>query len=69
MSSFVVAYDIDQQTDVLKKLRQVAGASVTGAPQADGTITIRTTTRSLDDETAVLRAIEDIPGVIDLRLL
>ncbi|MBX3459456.1 MAG: chaperone NapD [Planctomycetes bacterium] len=69
MSSFILAYDIEQQRDVLAALKDIPGVRVTGKPQADGTVRIQTVTRSLDDESAAVHAIEDIPGVIDLRLL
>lgn len=69
MSRFLLAFDIDRQKDVLAAVRGVRGVQVAGMPQADGTVVVRTTTRSLDDETMAIRSLEDIPGVLDLRLL
>lgn len=69
MSRFLLAFDIEQKGDVMARLRKVPGVVVTGIPQADGTVMIRTSTRSLDDETLAVRAVEEIPGVIDVRLL
>lgn len=68
MSHFVLAFDVEQRKEVLAKLHKARGIVVTGIPKADGTITIRTATRHLDDETEAIRSVEDIPGVIDLRL-
>ncbi|MBX3475167.1 MAG: hypothetical protein KF754_12345 [Planctomycetes bacterium] len=69
MSRFLLAFDIEQQKEVLKALKSVRGVVVAGTPQADGTVVIRTVTRNLDDETSAVRSVEDIPGVIDLRLI
>jgi hypothetical protein len=69
MSRFVLAFDIEQKGDVMARLKRVPGIVVAGIPQADGTVMIRTTTRTLDDETLAIRGVEEIPGVIDLRLL
>jgi hypothetical protein len=69
MSNFVVAFDIDLQSAVIAAIRKVPGVVLDGAPQADGTVRIRTNTRHLDDEAAAVHAIEDIHGVIDVRLL
>ncbi|MBE7490697.1 MAG: hypothetical protein HS108_02875 [Planctomycetes bacterium] len=69
MSRFVLAFDVDQQKDVLAALKTVRGVVIASPPAADGTLVLRTTTRTLDDETAAIRSVEDIPGVIDLRLL
>jgi len=69
MSRFMLAYDIEQQKEVLKALKSVPGVAVAGTPQADGTVVLRTTTRGLDEETSAIRRVEEIPGVIDLRLL
>jgi hypothetical protein len=69
MSRFVLAFDIEQKGDVMARLKRVPGIVVAGIPQADGPVIIRTTTRKLDDETLAIRGVEEIPGVIDLRLL
>lgn len=69
MSDFILAYDRDLERDVLAALKDIPGVRVAGKPQADGTVRIKTVTRSLDDESAAVHAVEDIPGVIDLRLL
>jgi hypothetical protein len=69
MSRFVLAFDIEQKGDVMARLKRVPGIVVAGIPQADGTVMIRSTTRTLDDETLAIRGVEEIPGVIDLRLL
>jgi nitrate reductase NapAB chaperone NapD len=69
MSEFLVAFDNEQRKDVLSELRKVEGVRVTGAPAADGTVRIRTITRSLDDESSAIHAVEVIPGVMDVRLL
>ncbi|MCC7510725.1 MAG: hypothetical protein IT464_15285 [Planctomycetes bacterium] len=69
MSNFILAFNIEQKKEVLDALAEVTGIVVSGRPQADGTIRIRTVTRNLDDESAAVHAVEDIPGVIDLRLL
>jgi len=69
MSRFLLAFDVELKKEVLAQLRHVHGVAVAGIPQADGTLVIRTLTRTLDDETSAIRAVEEIPGVIDLRLL
>ena len=69
MSRFLLAFDVEQKVGVMAALKRVRGIVVAGIPQADGTIVIRTTTRTLDDETSAIRSVEEIPGVIDLRLM
>jgi copper chaperone CopZ len=69
VSRFIVAYDIDLQNEVISALKAVPGVVVTGKPLADGTVTVKTTTRTLDDEAAAVHAMEDVHGVIDVRLL
>jgi hypothetical protein len=69
MSHFIVTFDTDLQHEVIKTLKAVQGVVVTSRPSADGTLRIKTTTRTLDDETAAVHAVEDIFGVTDVRLL
>lgn len=69
MSNFLLAYDIDLQDEVLKAVRAIKGVALTGIPQADGTVTLRLKTRTLDEETSLIRVLEEIHGVVDLRLL
>ncbi len=69
MSDLIVSFDNFLQKEVLEELRTLRGIVVAGKPQRNGTVKIRTTTRHLDDETEAIRSIEDIPGVIDVRLL
>jgi nitrate reductase NapAB chaperone NapD len=69
MSDLIVSFDNFLEKEVLESLRAVRGISVTGKPQRNGTIRVRTVTRHLDDETDAIREVEDIPGVLDVRLL
>jgi hypothetical protein len=69
MSRLLVAFDIDLQHEVIAAIKQLPGVALDGRPQADGTVQVRTTTRHLDDETAAVHALEDVNGVIDVRLL
>lgn len=69
MSRFILTFDVDRQQEVIKAVKAVPGVMLAGIPQADGTVIVRTTTRTLDDETIAVRNIEDIQGVIDLRLM
>jgi nitrate reductase NapAB chaperone NapD len=69
MSKLIVAFDIDRQADVMAAIRGIKGVHVEGRPRADGTVTVSTNFRSLDDESAAVHAIEDIHGVIDVRLI
>lgn len=69
MSRFMLTFDVDRQKEVIKAVKALPGVMLAGIPQADGTVIVRTTTRTLDDETIAIRNIEDIQGVIDLRLM
>lgn len=69
MSLLLLTLDPDQRAEVLEMLKAVRGVVVVTQPAADGTMKIKTVTRSLDDESEAVHAVEDIPGVIDLRLL
>jgi nitrate reductase NapAB chaperone NapD len=69
MSDFIVTFDTSMQREVLDELKRIRGVVVAGKPQRNGTLKVRTSTRHLDDETEALRSIEDIPGIIDVRLL
>lgn len=69
MSNFILTFDVDQRKEVLAALKTIRGVALNGKPMANGTVLVKTITRTLDDETAAVHSIEDIPGVIDLRLL
>ncbi len=69
MSDFIVSFDNFLEKEVMQKLRTLRGIAVTSRPDRNGTVRVRTVTRHLDDETEAIRSIEDIPGVIDVRLL
>lgn len=69
MSYFIVTFDTDHKAEVMQALKAVPGVVVNGVPLANGTVRIKTVTRTLDDETSAVHAVEDIVGVIDLRLL
>lgn len=69
MSQFIVSFDTDLRDEIVKAIRAVPGVVLAGSPQADGTIRIKTVTRSLDDESNAVHAVEDIYGVSDVRLL
>ena len=69
LSHFIVSFDTDLRDEIVKAIRAVPGVVLTGMPQADGTVRIKTVTRSLDDESNAVHAVEDIYGVNDVRLL
>ncbi|MCA8911374.1 MAG: hypothetical protein KDB82_06695 [Planctomycetes bacterium] len=69
MSHFIVTFDYDMKKEVMDALREVAGVAVTGMPQRNGTITVKTVTRNLDAETAAVHAMEDIFGVLDVKFI
>jgi hypothetical protein len=69
MSHFIVTFDTDYSRDVLEAIKAVPGVKLTGKPSANGTLRIQTVTRSLDDEASAVHAVEDIHGVVDVRLL
>lgn len=68
MSNFIVTFDTSMQREVLAELKALRRVIITGKPQRNGTLQIRINTRHLDDETEALRSIEEIPGIIDIRL-
>ncbi|MCA8915228.1 MAG: hypothetical protein KDB90_07440 [Planctomycetes bacterium] len=67
MSYFIVTFDTEVKNEVLKALKSVPGVAINGVPLANGTVHVKTVTRSLDDESAAVHAMEDIFGVIDVR--
>lgn len=67
MSYFIVTFDTEVKNEVLKALKAVPGVAINGVPLANGTVHVKTVTRSLDDESAAVHAMEDIFGVIDVR--
>ena len=69
MSHFIVTFDYDMKTEVMATLKAVPGVAINGIPMRDGTVRVKTVTRTLDDEANAVHAIEDIHGVIDVRLL
>lgn len=69
MSHFIVTFDYDLKNEVMRTLKAVPGVIVNGVPMRDGTVKIKTATRTLDDEANAVHAVEDIHGVIDVRLL
>lgn len=69
MSHFIVSFDYDLRGEVMDVLKAVPGVAVNGVPLRNGTVRVVTTTRDLDSEAAAVHAIEDIQGVIDVRLL
>jgi len=69
MSHFIVTFDTDLKKEVMQTLKAVPGVKITGNPLANGTVRIQTITRSLDDEANAVHAVEDIHGVVDVRLL
>ena len=69
MSHFIVSFDYDLKSEVMEQLKAVPGVAINGIPMRDGTIKVKTVTRTLDDEANAVHAIEDIHGIIDVRLL
>lgn len=69
MSRFIVSFDEEFKDRVMKELKYIPGIAITGIPKRDGTVTIRTTTKTLDDEANAVHSVEDIEGVVDVRLL
>lgn len=69
MSDFIISFDTDLKGDVMAALKAVQGVVVSGRAQANGTVRVKTVTRHLDDETAAIHAMEDIHGVLDVRLI
>lgn len=69
MSHFIVTYDYDFKDDVLDAIASVPSVVVSGRALRNGTVKIKTTTRDLDAEANAVHAIEDIQGVLDVRLI
>ena len=69
MSHFIVTFDTDFTKEVMQTLKAVPGVKILGQAQANGTVRIQTVTRALDDEANAVHAVEDIHGVVDVRLL
>lgn len=69
MSHFILAYEPGHELAVLESMRRVPGITLISADPLDCTLRLRTTTRSLDEESEAIHAVEEIRGVIDLRLL
>jgi hypothetical protein len=69
MSHFVVTFDTDFKQEVMQMLKAVPGVRIMGLAMANGTVRIQTLTRTLDDESNAVHAVEDIHGVVDVRLL
>lgn len=69
MSDFIVSFDTDKQDHVLGLLRQMKGITLTSKPAADGTVRMRTKFPTLDAEADAVHAVEDIDGVLDVRLI
>lgn len=67
MSYFIVTFDNERKAEVMQALKAVPGVVVNGVPMANGTVHIKTVTRTLDDESNAVHAVEDIFGVIDVR--
>jgi len=67
MSYFIVTFDTERKAEVMQALKAVPGVVVNGVPKANGTVHIKTVTRTLDDESNAVHAVEDIFGVIDVR--
>ena len=67
MSYFIVTFDTEVKNEVMQALKAVPGVVVNGVPMANGTVHIKTVTRTLDDESNAVHAVEDIFGVIDVR--
>ncbi|MHC4841255.1 MAG: hypothetical protein ACYTDT_09925 [Planctomycetota bacterium] len=69
MSRFILTFDYDHKDDVMKALKKVQGVKVNSLPRRNATVNVQTVTRTLDDETRAVKAMEDIIGVVDLRLV
>lgn len=69
MSNFIVTYDVEKQEHVVGLLREMKGITLAGKPAADGTVRVRTKFPTLDAEADAIHAIEDIEGVLDVRLI
>jgi nitrate reductase NapAB chaperone NapD len=69
MSHFIVTFDTDFKKEVMQTLKAVPGVRIMGQAMANGTVRIQTLTRTLDDESNAVHAVEDIHGVVDVRLL
>jgi nitrate reductase NapAB chaperone NapD len=69
VSHFIVTFDTDYKKEVVDAIKAVPGVKLTGRAEANGTLRIQTITRSLDDESNAVHAVEDIHGVVDVRLL
>jgi nitrate reductase NapAB chaperone NapD len=69
LSRFIVTFDTNQKKEVVQAMKAVPGVKVTGQFMANGTVRIETVTRTLDDESNAVHAVEDIHGVLDVRLL
>ncbi|MCC6573806.1 MAG: hypothetical protein IT462_08445 [Planctomycetes bacterium] len=69
MSTFIVAFDIEKKDYVIGVIRQMKGVTLASKPAADGTVRVRTKLPTLDAEADTVHAIEDIDGVLDLRLI
>ena len=69
MSLFILAYERRHERAVLESMLRVPGIALISTDPLDCTLRLRTTTRSLDEESEAIHAVEEIRGVIDLRLL
>ena len=69
MSHFIVTFDTDFKREVMHAIKAVPGVRIMGQAMANGTVRIQTVTRTLDDESNAVHAVEDIHGVVDVRLL
>ena len=68
MTQFLLSFDTDYKASVLELLRAAKGVRLVSAPAADGTVRIEIKAPNLDDETTLLRSVEEIPGVLDVRV-
>ena len=69
MSHFIVTFDYDLMSEVMDTLKTIPNVAVTSKPLRNGTVKIKTNTRDLDAESRAIHAIEDIPGILDVRLI
>jgi nitrate reductase NapAB chaperone NapD len=69
MTQFIVSFDTDYKESVIELLNEVESVRLLSKPGADGTMRIEIRAANLDEETTAIRSIEDIPGVLDLRML
>ncbi len=69
MSNLLVAFDNDKRDYVIGVIKQMKGITLATKPAADGTVRIRTKFPTLDAESEAVHAIEDIDGVVDVRLI